>query len=560
MENLSAPLLGLICVLFVLWVIWGPRKWLSCYGDVHKVVASGGYGFAIWGIWSFARGLWAKPPTPLAVPPPAESVDFVPAKDFRALEVLLRARDQEILQLRKKQDAKVGQLNDTIRLYQRGVVSGPGPIRQLIDERAAAVNRAQGLQVQVKILEEEGEVLKTRFPHTHARWEHPVKSGVSKQRDRQSTKRVLSPSNQVAVVDSMWSARCTAIQEKGLKDLNLMSNRVQCLETDKKDLCKSNSALKNEVEENVSLRWYQEGVLQKAHAGNKEKDLTIQHLLTTARQQNMVLTHQIEGLQVQHEMTTVQTLNNEIENSRLSLLKAHESALASLKSEHERKESHTIRAHEAEIADLIRHHKEQTLCLEDKLIQKQAQESNAQVQMDVMTHLFNNQTLKSEKDTQTETRKHDMEKVALRAQVKGLAADAASYKSKFRDSREEYDKLKAANEELLDRIALNLSADTDDEDSVNKLDKVKDLEKLLEQAEDRIVESRVQNIELRDQLRAAEKAQGITKSGSGGITRPTLAMEQSPAIASMPKRSPPNFTVVWKQSNKSESPRRMQIN
>jgi hypothetical protein len=99
--------------------------------------------------------LWSGTPTHLPGPPQHESssADLVSAADLRASEAQVRALDQQVRQMRHDREAEVNQLNSTIRLYQRGVVSGPGPIRQLMDWKQAAENKARGLQLKVDTLE-----------------------------------------------------------------------------------------------------------------------------------------------------------------------------------------------------------------------------------------------------------------------------------------------------------------------------------------------------------------------------------------------------------------------
>ncbi|KAJ5776545.1 uncharacterized protein N7511_001556 [Penicillium nucicola] len=602
MDIFSLPGLGM-CILIVLWVMWGPRKWLrvmatvvavaavtlfvgsAVWANIHKLVACGGYGFAIWGIWSLVSGWWAALPTPVAVPPPATSADLVPLEDFKALEVQLLARDQEIARLQKDRDTKISQLNETIRLYQKGVLSGPGQLRDLEDQKQAAERKARHLaykvdvlEEQVKSLEKEGEVLKARIPNARARWEHPVKSGVSKQGGRHSTKGTLSHNNKVAMVDSMWSGKYSAIREKGLKDLNLVEERVQELEAVNKGLRNTNAALKSEVDENVSLRWYQEGVLQKAQAGNREKDRLIQQM-RAARQQNMGLTNQVGGRELHRETEAAAITHahqNEIDGTRLALEKAHKSALASQACEHEQKEKEIIRKFEAEIAAVTRNFEAQNQLMQAKLGEKQAQGSDVQSELEEMTRKYQSQTLESNNDLAIEARKHEMENITLRAKVAELVEAADSTKLLCTQHESLLKQVQAENQELREngtgdktaeqiqmltrhhneqleshvrearkqgkeiarlRLQMDSMSEAMADDMVSSSKQSSNQEELIkklraenanlrdqvemgtvdEMAEMDMLKAEV--AELNDKLKAAQKGQGIAKSGPGGITK-----------------------------------------
>ena len=317
----------------------------------------------------------------------------------------MRALDQQVRQMRHDREAEVNQLNSTIRLYQRGVVSGPGPIRQLMDGKQAAENKARGLQLKVDTLEAkveslegEGVAMKARIPKIHARWEHIDNAGISKRRRRWLAKGALSPDNKLALVDAAWGARCSAIQEKGKKCLELVTQRVECLEAYNKCLRKGNTTLRGEVAENVSLRWYQEGQLQKALATNRENSRTIQGLISSARQQNMVLTNHIGGLEGIREMeatAATHTHHSELESTRLTLERARESALAGQSYEHEERQREIIRQHEAE-----------------KL--------NAKAQMAEVTRQQAAQNLDSQDKMEAMTRQHTAQKLDIHARMEEL--------------------------------------------------------------------------------------------------------------------------------------------
>jgi hypothetical protein len=349
-------------------------------------------------------------------------------------------------------------------------------------EKQAAENKARGLQLKVDTLEGEGEAMKARIPKIHARWEHMDNAGISKQRRRRPAKGALSPDNKLALVDAAWGARCSAIQEKGRKSLELVTQRVECLEADNERLHKANTTLTGEVAENVSLRWYQEGQLQKALATNRENSQTIQGLVSSARQQNMVLTNHIGGLEGIREMEATAATHihhSELESTRLALERARESALAGQSHEHEERQREIIRQHEAE-----------------KL--------NAKAQMAEVTRQQAAQNLDAQGKMEAITRQHTAENLDSHAKMEAMASQHAAQNLEIH----------ARMEVLIEQAVSNKS--------------------LLDRTEARLAESLAENFALAKRLDKAENLQGATRSARGGITK--SKPKQGTKKASVPQR------------------------
>ncbi|KAJ6070091.1 hypothetical protein N7499_011978 [Penicillium canescens] len=479
MDGSSLPLWGMLVFgFFALWAQWCPRKWFrvvvifslctivsasvasAVWANVHKVVASIGYGFVAREIWIFARVLWSGAPIHLPEPPQRESssADLVPAADLRASEAQVRALDHQVRQMRQDREAEVNQLNSTIQLYQRGVVSGPGPIRQLMDGKQAAENKARGLQLKVDTLEAkveslegEGVAMKARIPKIHDRWEHMDNAGISKRRRRRPAKGALSPDNKLALFDAAWGARCSVIQAKGKKGLELVTQRVECLEAYNKCLHKANTTLKGEVAENVSLRWYQEGQLQKA----------LQQTERTAEpSRNMVLTNHIGGLEGIRDMeatAATHTHHSELESTYLTLESARESALAGQSYEHEERQREIIRQHEAE-----------------KL--------NAKAQM-------------AEGKMEAMTCQHAALKLDIHARMEGLTEQAASNKSL----------LERTEARLAESLAENVAL-------TKRLDRAEKLQGATRSARGGITKSKPKHAKLRDGTNNPQQSQRSTEA------------------------------------------------
>jgi hypothetical protein len=349
-----------------------------------------------------------------------------------------------------------------------------------MDWKQAAENKARGLQLKVDTLEAkveslegEGVAMKARIPKIHARWEHMDNAGISKRRRRRPAKGALSPDNKLALVDAAWGARCSAIQEKGKKCLELVTQRVECLEAYNKCLHKGNTTLKGEVAENVPLRWYQEGQLQKALATNRENSRTIQGLISSARQQNMVLTNHIGGLEGIREMeatAATHTHHSELESTRLTLERARESALAGQSYEYEERQREIIRQHEAE-----------------KL--------NAKAQMAEVTRQQAAQNLDSQDKMEAMTRQHTAQKLDIHARMEELTEQAASNKSL----------LERTEARLAESLAENVAL-------TKRLDRAENLQGTTRSARGGITKSKPKHAKLRDGTNNPQQSQRSTEA------------------------------------------------
>ncbi|KAJ6049420.1 hypothetical protein N7444_006136 [Penicillium canescens] len=483
MDGSSLPLWGMLVFgFFALWAQWCPRKWfrvvvifslctivsasvgLAVWANVHKVVASIGYGFVAREIWIFARVLWSGAPIHLPEPPQRESssADLVPAADLRASEAQVRALDHQVRQMRQDREAEVNQLNSTIQLYQRGVVSGPGPIRQLMDGKQAAENKARGLQLKVDTLEAkveslegEGVAMKARIPKIHDRWEHMGNAGISKRRRRRPAKGALSPDNKLALFDAAWGPACGVFG--GIQQVSPQS--------------KHHSQGRSGRERFAAV--VPRRPATKGTATNRENSRTIQGLVSSARQQNMVLTNHIGGLEGIRDMeatAATHTHHSELESTYLTLERARESTLAGQSYEHEERQREIIRQHEAK-----------------KL--------NAKAQMAEVTRQQAAQNLDSQGKMEAMTCQHAALKLDIHARMEGLTEQAASNKSL----------LERTEARLAESLAENVAL-------TKRLDRAEKFQGATRSARGGITKSKPKHAKLRDGTNNPQQSQRSTEA------------------------------------------------